>query len=806
MLRFMLMLSFIFSLSFLFSPFAMAKDGEGHDAHQVISLSEAHIFPKQFISEESIAAGAMPSGGRPSPTITWRADSTPELSDGIGYAGYWRDLPPLSAGQYEIAFDFATSAYEAILFPKGHPERSLRIAAGRPGVDAASEIPFIKRQILSFHAQANDEWVLVLNVSNFHRTYGGFWEPPKLSPAGHLQTQANIKTGLNFAVAGSMIIIMLYTYMLFNRRRSDLPAFFLSMTCVAILLRLIGIENLESYFVETVKDDFTFQVVTRLEYGSMALVTMVFLEFLRRTFTLVRLPRFIYLGCHALSASLLLVSLMSSPIFFSQLVGLYQFNVLIHVLCMFYITFKAFRMNEEGAGYMLSSALVPLIAGVIDVVQSRSGSASYISHFGGAIFIFLQSQILAKRFAKAFLRAEHLSLHLQQEVAHQTHQIRNIMDNVPEGLFTIGRDLRIQGHCSKYVNVIFPDAMLHNLPDLLIYNTTIDRSNLDMAVSVLLTIIGEDSISWDINGEHLFTELETHDQKLLTFQWHPIVIDDRVEEMLIIVRDTTELRDLRLRTLYQEQEMVLISTLAKAKIYHYTSFMEQAQESVKTMHSVWNMNHTGEDQSYIRLILAVLHTLKGNSRQIGFAQLAKEIHGFEQNIIDLRETHGEEGADFSHALANGLLIIASSLDMIDSLHKRYWGDTGHSRHRLMFQPEDIQRLQSWVDGRQGDNYSIKRLLRERLMLSFTDQWKDLQAELTRLAGELGKAPPRLTLSVPEDLWFGHDFQNGLLNALGHILRNSIDHGIEDGRARIEAGKDMCGRIDIVGEWQEDQLR
>ncbi|RYZ52682.1 MAG: chemotaxis protein CheA, partial [Proteobacteria bacterium] len=40
----------------------------------------------------------------------------------------------------------------------------------------------------------------------------------------------------------------------------------------------------------------------------------------------------------------------------------------------------------------------------------------------------------------------------------------------------------------------------------------------------------------------------------------------------------------------------------------------------------------------------------------------------------------------------------------------------------------------------------------------------------------------------------------------HILRNSIDHGIEDGRARIEAGKDMCGRIDIVGEWQEDQLR
>ena len=806
MLRILLL---TFTLLFLAKPVLAgvdASNADRDDKQRIIELSEAHMWPHQFISEETAKRAVMPSGGHSSSVVTWRQDNAPELASGIGYASYWRELPSLTPGSHEIAFDFATSAFEAFLVPKGNPQRMLRLAIGRLGVDAASEIPFLKRFVLDFQVQEGDQWVLVMNISNFHRTYGGFWTAPKISKIGVLRTQANIKAGLNFAIAGSMLIIMLYNFMLFARRRSDLPAFFLALTCLAILLRLIGIENLFSYFVDNVDSAVFFQWVTRVEYGSMTLASLAFLAFLHHTFTFVRLPKPLYFLLHTFSAILLMTVVFCEPVFFTKWVGYFQANVLIHILCMVYITFTAVRLKEDGARYMLASAFIPLVAGVIDVVQSRSGGASYISHFGGAIFIFLQSQILAKRFAKAFERAEHLTEHLQHEVELQTLQIRNIMDNVPEGLFTIGKSLRIQGHCSKYVNQIFPDATRYKLSDLLVYNTTIERSSLDMAVSVLLTIIGEDAISWEINSEHLFTELETHDHRILTFQWHPILKDGIVEEMLIIVRDTTVLRDLLLRTLHQEQEMVLISALAKAKNYRYCSFIDQAQETLRAIQNIWATNTSSEDQSYIRLILTLLHTLKGNSRQIGFVQLAKDVHGFEQNIVDLRETHGEAGADISVVLDIALTTLAADIELIISLHDRYWGVSDHQKDRLLFAAEDIVLLQNWIDGHPVHTNDVKKLLKNHLSTSFAEGWQELESDLLRIADELGKAQPLLDLQYPEGLWLTPSFQTGLLNALGHILRNSIDHGIEAPRTRIEVGKDRSGRISVHASWTANRLQ
>lgn len=731
-----------------------------------IALSQAEIFPSKLFSADELFGSQKPVGGRLTDITTWKDFNAPELADGLGYAAYWRELPELEPGSYEIAFEFATSAYEAYLIPLGSPERALRIAAGRPGRNAGEEIPLLKRNILNFHVQDGDHWVLAVNLSNFHRTYGGFWLAPRIAPAAILSTEANQKNALNFAIAGSMIIILFYCYMLFNRRPSDLPALFLSLTCLAILMRLIGIENLLSFFWNEVETPWIFEVSCRMEFGSMALITLVFLEFLRRTFTKTELPRYVYYVCHSFNIVLLGLVLVTPVTFFSQVVGFYQANIMLHVIIMMVITTYALKRKEEGAGYMLASALIPLVTAAIDVFQYRQGggTSSFVSHFGGAFFIFLQSQILAKRFARAYEQVAHLSQNLQTEVKRQTRQIRNIMDNVPEGLFLIGKELRIQGQCSAYVEVLFPEARLNNLPDLLNFNMRIDRSNLDMTVSVLLSIIGEDTIAWEINSEHLFTELETQDQRLFTFQWHPIIQGDHVEEMLVIVRDTTELRNLRQKTLHHEQEMVLISALAKARSYH--AFRDQARAQLVSLHSVWATHRLARDKSYIRVILAMLHTLKGNARQIGFTKLARDLHDFEQSLIDLRETHGEEDADFAPILETGFRVIEGELKFIDSLHRRYWGDNDSKRERS------------------------KESFSER----FLDRWADLERDIKKTAETLGKPEPEIRLVQSGEIRLPIDFQNGLFNALGHLLRNAVDHGLESRDERQRNGKSPEGLI------------
>ncbi len=765
------LLNLIYPLALLFMaitvvwiawPKSHSSSNPGSERYPIV-LDEAEIFVAKFIPPDMFFQSEKPAGGRSNDVTTWRKENTPELAGVMGYAGYWRELPYLEPGVYEMSFDFATSAYEAYLMPKGHPERALHVSAGRPGRIKSEEIPFLKRNILTFQVLEKDKWILAANVSNFRRTYGGFWIAPRIAPAPMLSQENNLKNALNFIVAGSMIIILFYTYMLFNRRPSDIPALCLSITCLATLFRLIGIENLFGIFVTDVENIWIFELSTRMEYGAMALVTMSFLEFLSRTFTTVALHRAVYYSCHFLNVTLLSVALFTPTDFFTEWVGLYQINVILHVFCMIYITTLALKHREDGAGYMLASTVIPLITAAVDVFQSRQGGTSYVSHFGGAFFIFLQSQILAKRFALAYEQVAHLSQNLSSEVKRQTRQIRNIMDNVPEGLFTIGKDLKIQGQFSGYVEVLFPEARLNNLPDLLNFNTRIDRSSLDMMISVLLSIIGEDSIAWEMNGEHLFTELETHDQRLLTFQWHPIIQGDHVDEMLVIVRDTTELRNLRQRTLHHEQELVLISALAKSRSYH--TFRDQSFSQLISIHSIWANHRLSRDRSFIRVILAMLHTLKGNARQIGFNQLARDLHDFEQTLIDLRETHGEESADFSPALETGLRIIEAELKLIDGLHRRYWGD-GESREKMS---ED----------------------------SFRVGLSELERGLVRTAHELDKPAPSVHLLIDDTLKLSSSFQNGLLNALGHLFRNSIDHGIESAAVRRAAGKKEAGSLYFV---------
>ena len=57
--------------------------------------------------------------------------------------------------------------------------------------------------------------------------------------------------------------------------------------------------------------------------------------------------------------------------------------------------------------------------------------------FGMAFYAAFQTQILSARFARAFRTAEKLSKDLQIEVDKQTREIRSILDNMQQGIFTI---------------------------------------------------------------------------------------------------------------------------------------------------------------------------------------------------------------------------------------------------------------------------------------------------------------------------------------------------------------------------------
>ena len=73
-----------------------------------------------------------------------------------------------------------------------------------------------------------------------------------------------------------------------------------------------------------------------------------------------------------------------------------------------------------------------------------------------------------------------------------------------------------------------------------------------------------------------------------------------------------------------------------------------------------------------------------------------------------------------------------------------------------------------------------------------------------LADELGKEPPIFEVTDPA-LRIPSKTSELLQNVLVHVFRNSVDHGLESGTERSEAGKDQTGRITVQAESDDRTL-
>ncbi len=79
----------------------------------------------------------------------------------------------------------------------------------------------------------------------------------------------------------------------------------------------------------------------------------------------------------------------------------------------------------------------------------------------------------------------------------------------------------------------------------------------------------------------------------------------------------------------------------------------------------------------------------------------------------------------------------------------------------------------------------------------------LQRGVRQAARMTGK-PVNLTITG-EDTQFDRDIVNGLLDPLMHILRNAVDHGIEDESIRAEQGKSETGQIELSFRKQQNSI-
>lgn len=259
----------------------------------------------------------------------------------------------------------------------------------------------------------------------------------------------------------------------------------------------------------------------------------------------------------------------------------------------------------------------------------------------------LQSEqiLLLEKFKLVSLLAAGLSLVIlavlfivwrQASVIRLSRQhMKDVLDSIDEGIVTLDRHLTVQDSYSPYLDQIFGTAPSTlggvTLLDLLFAPGTAAEAQGILAKESLLTCMGEQKLTWELNSGHLPHEILFHDQTL-QLHWQPLfTTQNTISRLLLSIRDITAQRDLEKK---MEQETQRISKTQKK----LEEILGGKNAAIRTLFKELK-NEWPALQGHILLrdehaeVMRRLHTWKGSARTLGLKLLASDIHEMESCLL-----------------------------------------------------------------------------------------------------------------------------------------------------------------------------
>jgi len=621
---------------------------------------------------------------------------------------------------------------------------------------------------------------------------------------------------INYWLLGLLFFLSAYNISLYLRRPEDRSSLFLALFALVLAARtLVLAESSLSIFPDPVwAYEFTLKVI----YISMVLSPCFFLYFLNSCFP----ERVQIRTVHILSG------INAFPIFFvlltpATIYGQYAEPVkamgFLSAGAGSWILMRAWRAHDDGAVISLSGALFIFIGLILDMLNSYgfNNLPTNSTGIGMSVFIICQSQIVASRFAQAFRRSEHLSKELQNEVEKQTRDIKSILASIRQGIFTISRpDQSIDDLHSEFLKELTGESSMHGQSlRSLIFN----RSNLTEDVkatteSTLDASLGEDVLNFEVNASNLVRELEYlprggEQKQIFELDWNPILKRDQtIEKILVSLRDVTTVRALQAQSQQQERDMRIIMDLIRIPEDRFQRFVAKTLEYLQENRELINQA-TESKTDVVKRLFVNMHTIKGAARTYYLQAISSASHDVEQYYAGLQK---QTQAWDKERLLEDIQRVEAAVELYRHVgeHRLGWQSSNKavkmSRKEIEYTLEMLTRLEH-LNLTEQDRDSLleaERVLLENCYTELPGVIDESFRGIDSMARDLGKAVPIVKLDsthvVLKDK--GADLLHGMMT---HLLRNSLDHGIEKPEDRLRKGKPAQGTIHMWTQLSEPYL-
>jgi HPt (histidine-containing phosphotransfer) domain-containing protein len=495
-----------------------------------------------------------------------------------------------------------------------------------------------------------------------------------------------------------------------------------------------------------------------------------------------------------------------------------------------YLTFKAMKEGVKGGSIFFYGESFFVACVFNDLLNALGVTQSIgVLYMGMGVSTFAIVMIAVNNFADTYIQNRNLLVDLKalndsleekvkertRELAEKNEDINTMLHNLPQGVLTVVKGTTIHKEYSSHLEEIFEtkDITDRNAIEFIFGNSTLSSDQVSQVNTTVENFIGEDMLNYEVNEDLLMKEIcvknpNSGSEKYLELLWspiHSIEDDDTLEKILVCIRDITKLKALTAESEEQKKKIEMIGQLIQVLPDDFGEFVNSANKYIKE--NVGLIKEKGEIPpiEIMEQLFRNMHTIKGNARTHDFVYVSNAAHEAEQEYDQLRKGLKKEWDP--SLLIFHLEELEEALGIYQDVHDNVLGrgnegeeggSSDYIRTEISGVIEIVDKLMNNSDKERASNIeNITNKLVGLASVSLSDVLKSLIKSLDSLAYDLDKETPEVVLE-DKGMIFHPSRVSATKDVFTHILRNSIDHGIEEIEERKEKGKPDKGEIKIRG--------
>ncbi len=685
------------------------------------------------------------------------------------------------------------------------------LKVGKPGKSQAESIPQVADRLGLIKVSSSASIFLVIHISGWHYEKASIWRSPIVGDYATMRREVEIMRISDVFVIGMMSIMLVYSICIYIYQTSDKSSLWLALMGAVFSARLVATSGTLLDFICQNPTLNTYLIIRKLEFGTLSWHALTVVAFVTSTFRVNLLQKLLVYDAIVATGLSGFVWLADGESV-GALVTVTNIYILLHFLLGLYILTRATLARKTGAWAMLLGLFLLLATALHDmaiVVGINKGSNFFLSSYGLVALIFCQGQILAIKFNKALILASRLSNSLKTEVELQTAEVKSILADIPQGILCIVPPGVVDlSHSSKLESLLVrPCQGSEPWFSVLFRDAKLEADQISMARDAIESSLGEHLLGFEINAhclpEKLMLVSPDFPIKHLRLTWSAVSNSkELVEKIIVTLNDITADVVKSTEGERQVKEMKFIQELVGIPLPRFLQFIRSTDVLLRENESL-TIDNEERSFAFLRKILINTHTLKGAARTLGLKVFASALHAAEDVYQDCQK------GMYSDAAMQRVLDCHQD---IVSLFQEYLRINDQVLGRNSLDMSKIQVDRSLLEKSSFYFSYIQKYLRDQFMgfemSQLSDEFartvysdvEDIVAsstmEIGQIAKDLGKPSPKLMVEG-SSIFFTEQASRAIKNAFVHILRNSMDHGIESPEERKNKGKPEMGTIEAA---------